>query len=225
MITTPQEYNDLLYRIQSDYAPRQVLLLPSSERIYEINLNTRVVEAPEFLSVAHDHRAETLYFVVDRFFDPYDLYQATCVVEYINAAGEHYLYPVPFVDIETLNKWNVDEETFINKMIIPWNIGGSVTAYPGDVTFAFRFYHIDPESITQTVVDETTGELVEVHGETKFLYNLSTLPQKSKVLYGIGADVLEEEYEIFLPGNELKNVYQKLDEISKKAVYWLDVDT
>ena len=46
MITTPQEYYDLLYRIQDENKPTLALLLPSDEKIFEIDLKTRKIDAP-----------------------------------------------------------------------------------------------------------------------------------------------------------------------------------
>lgn len=215
MITSQEEYNRLLYRIQDENAPEKAILLPSDERTFKIDLNTRTIEAPEFLSVSHDHAAETLYFVVDRYFDHWDLANSTCVVQYVNANNESYIYAVPYFDIETLG------EDFVNKMIIPWNIGGAATAYPGDVTFSFRFYHIDPYSITHSYIDDQGMYHEPTEGESHFIYNLSTLPATSKVLYGIGTEILDEEYYQIAP-NEVLNIYQKIDEINKKNVYWID---
>lgn len=215
MITTQEEYNRLLYKIQDENAQTTAILLPSTERIFEIDLNSRKIEAPEFLSVAHDHRAETLYFVVDRYFDHWDLSKSTCVIQYINANNESYIYSPPYYDVETLG------DEFENKMIIPWNISGAVTTYPGDVTFSFRFYHIDPYSVAQTYIDDNGNEHIP-EGETKFVYNLETLPATSKVLYGIGTEILNEEYYEIAP-SEVLNIYQKIDEINKRNVYWIDV--
>ena len=64
MITTPKEYYDLLYRIQDENKPSLAVLLPSNEKIYEIDMNSRKIEAPKYLSVELDHRAETIYFKV-----------------------------------------------------------------------------------------------------------------------------------------------------------------
>ena len=69
MITTPKDYYSLYHRIQSENAPSIAVLLPTDERIYKIDLNARTVEAPEYLSVEKDHRAETIYFTVNRFYD------------------------------------------------------------------------------------------------------------------------------------------------------------
>lgn len=214
MITTQEEYNRLLYKVQDENAPSTAVLIPSTERIFNIDLNTRQIETPEFLSVEHDHDAETLYFVVDRYFDSWDLANSTCVVQYINANKESYIYAVPFYDVETLSG------EFENKMIIPWQISGNVTTYPGAVTFSFRFYHIDPFSIHETYVDDQ-GEEHEPEGEARFVYNLSTLPATSKVLHGIGTEILNDEYYEIAP-SEVLNIYQKIDAINKRALYWID---
>ncbi len=215
MITPQEEYNRLLYRVQDENAPDTAILLPSSERIFHIDLNTRQIQAPEFLSVSHDHRAETIYFVVDRYYDNYDLSNATCVIQYINANNESYIYNVPYYDIDTFSG------PLENQMIVPWNIAGNVTAYPGDVTFSVRFYHIDPYSVAHSYIDEHGNEHIP-EGETKFVYNLSTLPATSKVLHGIGTEILNEEYYQIAP-SEVLNIYQKIDEINKRNVYWVDV--
>ena len=80
MITNPNEYLAALAYIQDNNFPVQAVLVPASERTYEINLNTREVEAPKFISVEKDHKSETIYFKVDRFFDYMDLSQTACVI-------------------------------------------------------------------------------------------------------------------------------------------------
>ena len=67
MVTNPAEYAKLLWKIQDQNPPTTALLLPNSERLIEVDLNTRLISAPEYLSVATDHRAETVFFVMDRF--------------------------------------------------------------------------------------------------------------------------------------------------------------
>ena len=103
MITTPRDYYNLYHRIQSENAPSLAILLPTDERIYNVDLNSRVVEAPEYLGVERDHRAEVIYFKVNRFYDFFDLTQSVCVIQYINALGESRAYVVPYYDIDTLS--------------------------------------------------------------------------------------------------------------------------
>ena len=162
MITTPAEYYANMFLInETGMIPSLAVLLPSDERTYKIDLSSKVIDAPEFLSVSHDHASETLYFVVDRFYDNMDLAQTACVVQYVNASNEGRLYTVPYYDIETYHKEN--------KMIIPWCIEGEATKTAGDVTYAFRFFKISKDE-----------------NENSYLtFNLNTLTAKSKVLHGL----------------------------------------
>jgi len=108
-------------------------LLPSTERIYEIDLNTRTIDAPEWLSVETDHRSETIYFKVPRYFDHMDLTTTVCVIQYINANGEGRVYPVPYYDITTCTRENfetLEQEPYI---LFPWVIDGEATKAAGDV--------------------------------------------------------------------------------------------
>lgn len=92
MITTAKEFYANLYRIQDQNPPTLALLLPSEERIYNVDLNTRTIEAPEYLSVETDHRAEAIYFKMPRFFGNVDLTETTGIIQYINADGENHIY-------------------------------------------------------------------------------------------------------------------------------------
>jgi hypothetical protein len=88
----------------------------------------------------------------------------TCVITYINASGEYYVYPVPCKDTTTKR----DE----GKMIIPWVIDNDVTWGAGTVRFAFKFYEINPETL-------------------EYSYALSTVPATTRVLEGIRARYVE----------------------------------
>lgn len=170
MITISNEYYRNLDKIQRDHnLPSLAVLLPSTENIYEINLNTREIQAPEFLSNYTDHAAEVLYFKCDRFFDYMDLSTCTIVIQYTNAKGESRLYSVPFVDVATCS--------LENKMLIPWCVDGNVTTQAGEVTFSIRFYKID-----------VNGAAIQ--------YSLTTLSAKSQVLEAM--NVIEEDEEPFV---------------------------
>ena len=142
MITTLDEYEELLYKIQNPNPKYAIVQIPSDEPIYKIDLNTRLVEAPmEIVSVEFDHNAETIYFSVDRYFDNVDLSMMSCIIQYNNANKDikksGYIYHVPYFDIVTLK----DED----KMIFQWAIEAPVTAFSGDVVFAIKFYRISTE--------------------------------------------------------------------------------
>ena len=215
MITSPQEYDKLLYKIQDYNAPTEVTLIPNDERVFKIDLNTRSIEAPEFLSVEHEHHAETIYFICDRFYDSMDLANTTCIIEYINANKQGYIYAVPFMDVTTNP----------NKIIIPWCIAGPATAFSGDVTFMVCFYTIDKDSIDEALIyNEITGDY-QVADESllKYFYKLSTLPATSKVLHGMSEEQLHEEYE--LSARVINLIFQKIEEVRKGTVlYWIDAD-
>lgn len=193
MITTANEYYATLAQIQDENFPVQAVLVPSDEKIYEIDLNTRSVSVPEFLSVETDHKSETVYFKIDRFCDYMDLSRTACVIQYINAKKESHYYPVPFYDCVTFNAEN--------KMIIPWNIDGAATVAPGTVQFTIRFYKME-------------------RGE--FVYNLITRPAHGKILHGMTGKFLPEDYQIasdvYL---QIQEALLKLNQRVVAQLYWL----
>lgn len=193
MITTAQEYYDNLWRINSFNSPNLAILLPETEKIYEVNLNNRTIEAPEYLSVERDHRAEIIYFVVDRFYDHFDLVNTTCVIQYFNkSSGKGGVYAVPFYDIYTAST-----ETS-SRILFPWCLEGPVTEVAGDIEYSIRFFTV---------------------GENKVItYNLNTLPSTSKVLYGFSAN-LQEYYEPV--ANSYEELLQLINQVKDQAeLYW-----
>lgn len=206
MITAPQDYLEVLYQIQNKNVSDTAILLPKDEPIYEVNLDKRVIQAPEFLSVKQDHNAETIYFKADRYFDGVDLSTTTCVVQYLNASTDTkkngYIYLVPYIDTTTFEEQN--------QIVFPWVIEGPATAYSGNVTFSIKFYEIDQNSET---------------GEYFYNYSLNTIPSVSKVLTGMDiANASDSENYIF-EASEIERIYQEISEIrSASGVFWVDVD-
>lgn len=194
MITTPQEYYAHLHQIQSNNPPT-LALIPNREKIYEINLNDRTVETPEFLSVEKDHASETVYFIVDRYYDYVDLSQMICVIHYVNAAGDAKIYPVPFYDVQTYSKER--------KMLIPWNIGAGATAAAGTIKYSIRFYRLNELG-------------------TAFEYNLNTLTMYSKILHGMDAQALSPE-DFTFSQDQFSLLIQMIEDISRQDLYWTDL--
>ena len=204
MITTAEDYYGLLYKVQDKNAPSIAVLLPTDEKIYEVDLDTRQIEAPEYVSVSSDHLAEVIYFKCPRFYDGVDLAETTCVIEYINAKGKAYFYPVPFFDVSTYSTYNpetLEEEPHI---LFPWAIDSSVCAAAGKVQFAIRFYQLGGKD------------------GTKLEYNISTLPAETSVLEGLASDLDYEEYTDTLKAYG-ETVLQYLKNASDVGVFWLDV--
>ena len=191
--------NQQLLDIQRQSSP-EFLVLPGYQDVgYNIDLSTRTVQSPEFLSVEKDHNSEVKYFIVDRYFDHKDLSTSVGVIQYINANGDQFIYPIPFFDTLTLKD--------VNKMIIPWNIGGSATAYAGDIVYSFRFYEF--EKNIDLNGDAIYGDLI---------YNLNTLPATSKILHGL--DVSISSIEAPYVTNPYETLVSMINDDSRKVIYW-----
>jgi hypothetical protein len=196
MIVGSQEYNNLLSYIKDYNYPTIAPLNPTSV-VMDIDLNSRVVETPEYLSVEDEHLAETVYFRVDRFFEHQDLANTIGIIEYVNAKGDGYIYPIPYYDIIT--------EKENNKIIIPWCIDGFATMYAGIVNFQIRFYEIDENK--------------------QIVYNLKTLPASSKIAKGLDFTTIENnpDYQRLLSiADQL--IYEVNDLKRERDLYWIVLD-
>lgn len=201
MITTPEEYKQFLYLIQNENFPAQAILLPTDEKTFDIDLNTRLITAPDILSVEHDHQGETVYFRCARYFDNMDLANTVCVIQYENKNAKNedglpdggHVYPVPFYDTIT----------YPDEILFPWVIEGHATAAAGPVEFAVRFYLLDDEGV-------------------EFLYSLNTQPSKSKVLHGM--NVFEEKNEnLIIPSDDYSKLWQRIQAVAEmQKLYWID---
>lgn len=210
MITSPAEYSkypqDLL---TIDNVVTTPIRIPEDEPIYNIDLNSRIIDAPEFLSVKTDHQAEIIYFQVDRYFENMDLANTVCIVEYINENatdtwGEPVgmgVYCVPVVDVTTLK-----EE---NKMIIPWVITGQATAAAGNVQFAVRFFKFDSN--------------IEQGKDPILVYSLSTQIANSKVLYGMDSWSPENTSNLVVPEDYLQSIWGIVNTMKENAnINWIE---
>ena len=198
MVTNPSDYEEKLWQIQSNAPTTRAILLPTDEEIYEIDLNTRSISVPKFLSVAKDHYAETIYFKFDRYYDKMDLTTKCCVIQYTNAAGNSYLYPVPFYDTQLLSAEN--------KVIIPWCIQGAATEKAGTIKFAVSFY--------------------SVNGNHQINYCLNTLVTSGEILNGQNTGDLSDyaESQVTLDSSllELLQSLEALANSQELSVYWID---
>lgn len=209
MKTASQEYYNLLHQIQDENAPSIAVLLPGTENIYEIDLNKRTIESPEFLSVSRDHKAETIYFKCPRYFDNIDLTNLVCVVEYINANGDGRVYAVPYYDVDSFSLLDEENGVYEPMILFPWCIDGEATRVGGEVTYAVRFFQLND-----------TG--------TKMIYNLNTLTAKSKVLHGIeivNADFEDSEDESNYLATCLEQVMSYAKKASDRDLYWISLSS
>ena len=190
--------NEFLYEIASQNSPNIVELPNAKKNMYEVNLSTREIDSPKFLSLNAEHRAEVVYFVMDRFYDYMDLINTTCVIQYIAPDNKPYVYVVPFYDIYTFR--------YLNKMIIPWNIDGAATQKAGLLIYSIRFYKLAGE-----------GEYAEL------VYNLNTLPAQSEILESLNVDPLNKE-EVDFQTEAYEYLMSEMSKLSRKELYWEILD-
>ena len=169
--------------------------MPSDERTFDVDLSKREISVPTFLSVSKDHRAETVYFLVDRYYEYKDLAQTSCMIEYINAAGEGGFYPVPFYDISSYPRYfDENEVAHEAKMLIPWCIEGDVTKAAGAVQFVLRFYELDDAN-------------------EKFVYNIRTKVATGQVLNGLDESTIDASINNDFMSNIAQQINAKLDSV------------
>lgn len=134
MITSVTEFKQRLQEIQQN-SPVVFTTLPSNEPRVIIDANLREISIPvefDFLAVKTDHKAETIYFEIDRYFDDQDLSEHTCVIQWHNQSAEG-ISPCTAMDTET----------FDGKIIFGWEITNDCTKYAGNIDFSVRFYTLD----------------------------------------------------------------------------------
>lgn len=145
-IITTATVDDYFWHIPTLNKPHFVELkdrLGNDKKIYSINLKTRTIEGPEYLSCRQDHNAEEIIFSVDRYHNEIDLADTCCIIQFetINSkTGQPYigLYPVQFYDIQT--------KLHENLILIPWDIPINITQSAATVKYNFRFYKLAPEN-------------------------------------------------------------------------------
>lgn len=199
MITDSKEYLGLLYKIQDENPPSLAVLAPAYEPFIEIDWSTRTINAPEFISVKSDHRSETVFFKMGRYYDCVDLSRMCGIIQYINAAGEGRVYTIPFYDVDTCS----DE----NMILFPWVIEGEATKAAGKIQYSIRFFELDDSG-------------------TYLLYNLNTLPAESQVLEGINMKYDEVYKKVELTSQTYrKGVYYVLNRNGNYVLSTEDYDT
>lgn len=227
MIVSPQEYNSLVYRLADPNKFTPYLRIPKDEPIYDIDLKTRKIEAPEFLSVSEDHDAEIIWFKTDRFYENFDLFNATILIQYINAAKEKFVYlasPIVLTEQEIQYPQSEDKETHqivkshyaenilggveanSEQILIPWPIGFDVAKKNGSVEFSLQFFQLWGDD----------------KGEQHFNYLLNTQPAKSKILLGMSANGALDSESPPTPG-DLQKIQAAIDELKKEfEIYWIE---
>ena len=143
-----EHYYDILKTFTIDY-PSILGYIPLDEDRIVVDLDTRKMTLPDsletFITMSKDHRAKTLYFEVDRYFEDVDLAKLTCCVEYITPKDEknkveskYRLYPIT---LKSIIKTAEGE-----KLLLAWNLGSEATSQAGVLSFALHFFQINFET-------------------------------------------------------------------------------
>lgn len=145
-----------------DIAPK-FSILPLDEDFFEINANTRTINVPasfsKCASVKGDEIAETIFFIIDRYFDTTDLDTQQIFIEWKGVDGQ--VNGGFHRDLAVFK----DTQSKRDKIIFGWALTSDVTAAAGNIEFAVRFCTVDED-------------LVDENGYPTFKYSFSTLPQK-----------------------------------------------
>ena len=245
MITTAEEYLKAIWLLNDGNPQVKAITVPSDEPIYEIDLTSRTIKSPTFLSVEKDHTAETIYFIVDRMFGETDLATTTCIVQFINAAGEGRFYPVPFLDTITYSGNNA-EKRYVKSYVIYSNYekGKYYVLNEENNSYELSYDAFDENQSYYSYVDQPKmlipwvieGEATKVAGPVqysirfykvdasgeKITYNLNTKVATSKVLNGINEDEMKESEDQFAP-TELEKIYSRINQLEiEKEIYWVE---
>lgn len=134
---------------------------------------------------------------MDRYFEDVDLSKTTCVIEYINAAGEGRICPV----------LSIDTITFNGQLCVCWQVGREATKQAGKIKFVLHFYNI---------VQNSNGDFV-------YSYSLSTRPCEATILKSLDKTVsLDKAYDY--SAEIMNEIYGRLNAVEQKAVLWRDLE-
>lgn len=126
-------------------------ILPLDEPPFTINANSRLILAPKDFTgvqVQGDHRAEIIYFQINRYFDITDLAEDTLAIyiQWERPDGQRG-YSVPCIK---------DIESKPGYILLGWVLSSSITACPGNVKFSVRFVSANPSSTQELDFSLTT---------------------------------------------------------------------
>ena len=194
---------DTLNNLQ--YTITEILNIPDvdgNRHYIDVDLSKREIKLPssfyaDFLDVQNDHLAAEIWFRMDRYFEDVDLSKTTCVIEYINAAGEGRICPI----------LSIDTTTFNGQLCVCWQVGREATKQAGKIKFVLHFYNI---------VQNSNGDFV-------YSYSLSTRPCEATILKSLDKTVsLDKAYDY--SAEIMNEIYGRLTAVEQKAVLWRDLE-
>ena len=205
-------YKYLLYELRKVlFSDSSNTILKKPTKTVQVNLNNRLIDAPKALSVQSEHRAETIYFIVDRYYDYMDLAQTSCAIQYVvtddNGEEHGYIYSVPYCDIYTL--------AAENKMIIPWSVSSTATKNGGTISYFIRFYIINDNSVNKN----------DPENEPNFIYSLCTQAASSLILPSLPNEYFGSEDDEFELPTRYEELMENIQQVTNNVqVCWLEAD-
>lgn len=191
-------YWEQLKHIQNNQAREISKITTPPSGFFKIDLDERSITPPaeyrDFLAVAQEHMAETIYFEVDRFFDDVDLTTTNIIIEYVNGKGDARIFPA------VLQDWTTNP----GHIRFAWVLGNEATKTVGILKFAVRFYSVDQQ-------------------EKIFTYSLQTRPYEGRVIASL-QDPAGEPIDAFADYDYSADVLAGLiQQISETRARWTDL--
>lgn len=139
-------------------------VLPLDEEPFAIDANKRTIEIPKNFSshglcVEGDHRAEVVFFSIDRYFDSIDLDKQSIFIQWELSDGTVGVSPNYLKDVTSQE----------GKLIFGWVLDSEITSVPGKIKFAIRFYTFNED--------------------TEITYSFSTLPAIANINSSLNLDI------------------------------------
>ena len=141
-------------------------IIPSSEPVFNVFLNTRKIEVPSSfrqIAMKGDHKAETVWFTLDRYFDGQDLADPSkkWAVQFINAKNEELLVPITYKYVDSQNLGTNDNPVKPNETLneettlkLGWEITYDLTKEFGKVQFSLRCFTVENDKISYNLGTE-----------------------------------------------------------------------
>ena len=201
---TSQAFTDKLNALKElDLGKRNVS--PNKEPIFSVDLNTRMIAVPptfKTLAVKGDTNCETIWFVLERFFDGVDLSKKVWGVQFTNAKRENGMLPASKIDtsdsqvkelIPYFDKWGLEQVKGNpdQTLVLSWQIPYELTKEAGTVTLSLKCFETDNNS--------------------NIIYRLSTEPVSFKIKDTPSIDEVSDN--LLPPVSTLDDIVSKISDI------------
>lgn len=176
-----------------------------TEPIFKVNLNTRKITVPnsfKTLAMQGDHKAETIWFAVDRWFDGVDLAEKKCAIQFENAF-EVGMRPPTWQSMTGDDGDDDTSEADLPILLIGWEIPSEVTKYAGDLELSLRFFEVNDSEILYNIVTEPAKTYIK-----------PALNVNSDLDFDVNGDGIKDK-EMNPPKNDLVDLVARIEDVYK----------